>query len=289
MKNLIIDGNNLVHRTFWTAKATAKGDELKIDNFHVYFTLNAIKSYVDMFKPDHIYMCWDEKPDYQQNERKGMFEDYKGNRSSDLSPHRNNVRIREFLCSLGIPSLFPRQLEADDIVSYLCTTLPDQKCIISVDKDFLQLVDTNITVYDPIRKQIVTPDNFEEVAKCTKSDFVKVKCVLGDKSDNVPGIAGFGKVKLGKFLAGQIKLTQEEEEIYNRNHELFRLDRWKDASCQDEAVYYEQQLEGSVLPMPCYKTFIDMCKDAAMWSIFHKKEVWYSTFFAKSKMQSLFS
>ena len=50
MKTLIIDGNNLVHRTFWTAKTQSKrtgvDDPVQIANFHIYFTLNAIYSYI---------------------------------------------------------------------------------------------------------------------------------------------------------------------------------------------------------------------------------------------------
>ena len=102
MKSLIIDGNNLIHRTFWTAKNIAgTEDEKKLSNFHIFFTVNAIKSYVSMYKPDKIIACWDEKPDYLRNERKDIFADYKGNRSSDIAPHKNNSTIKEFLYALG--------------------------------------------------------------------------------------------------------------------------------------------------------------------------------------------
>ena len=88
MKTLIIDGNNLVHRTWWTAKNQAKRNEdVNLSNLHIYFTLNAIYSYVNKYKPDKTITVWDEKLDYQVNTRKTEFADYKGNRIKDNTPH----------------------------------------------------------------------------------------------------------------------------------------------------------------------------------------------------------
>ena len=54
---------------------------------------------------------------------------------------------------MGINSIFPRELEADDIVAYICREHEGSKVIISVDRDFLQLVSSECTLYDPIRKK----------------------------------------------------------------------------------------------------------------------------------------
>ena len=72
------------------------------------------------FVPDSTVFVWDEKKDYKPNIRKEVFEGYKGNRSKDLSPHQNNEVIKSILLSMGINSIFPSQLEADDIVAYIC-------------------------------------------------------------------------------------------------------------------------------------------------------------------------
>lgn len=288
MKNLILDGNNLIHRTHWTAKNAAGDDLEKLNSFHVYFTLNAIKSYVDMFKPDKIYVCWDEKPNYQVNERKSIYSDYKGNRSGDSTPHQNNSLIKEFLVCLGIPSIYPERLEADDCVSYLCDTLEGKSVIVSVDKDFLQLVDERVTLYSPISKVYCTLDNFQEVAKCTKEEFVFIKCLQGDKSDNVPGIPRFGKKKVQAFLDKKILLTEEQLEIYTRNYELFRLDRYKDAGCGTERAWLERQLSEANTMCPNYQTFIQLCIEHKLNNILSKKDNWFNLFFVKHKLRSLF-
>ncbi len=289
MKRLIIDGNNLIHRTYWTAKTQSQRTKTdtpeQIGNFHIYFTLNAVFSYVTKFNPDKTIFVWDEKPDYQVNERKAEFENYKGNRSKDDTPHQNNKVIKEMLRYLGIPSIFPRQLEADDIVAYICKQYEGQKIIVSVDKDFVQIVDNNITLYDPIRKLEYSNKNFKELTGYDNThDWLKAKCILGDKSDNVPGIPKFGKAKIAKLNKGEISLTTEEEEIYNRNLSLFRLDAFEQN--KDEMEYYRNQLVQEVASD--WPAFQAECKNRQFNSILSKKESWYSLFFLRNKLQSLF-
>ena len=68
------------------------------------------------FVPDTTIFVWDEKKDYKPNIRKSILERYKGNRIKDLTPHQNNEVIKSILHSMGINSIFPCELEADDIV-----------------------------------------------------------------------------------------------------------------------------------------------------------------------------
>lgn len=290
MKTLIIDGNNLIHRTYWTAKTQSQRTNTdtpdQINNFHIYFTLNAVFSYVTKFNPDKTIFVWDEKPDYQINERKTEFENYKGNRSSDSTPHQNNQAIKLILHHLGIPSIFPRELEADDIISYICNKFKGQKVIISVDKDFLQLVQNDTILYDPIRKKEYTLENFEvETGWSNVGDWMTAKCCMGDKSDNVPGIEKFGKAKIKKWIDGEIYLNEDQMAIYDRNFSLFNLG--KVMTMEEECSYYQKQLDTTVESN--WSAFIDECTARNFYSILKKKESWYSLFFLRSKLQSLFT
>lgn len=289
MKTLIIDGNNLIHRTFWTAKnqstKTNTDTPEQINNFHIYFTLNAIFSYVSKFTPESIILVWDEKLDYQVNERKTQFSEYKGNRSQDSTPHQNNSIIKTIAQYLGIPSIHPRQYEADDIVSYICRFTPGNKVIVSVDKDFIQLINNDTIFYDPIRKDEYNILNFEEkTGYKNTTDWLTAKCISGDKSDNVPGIYKFGKSKISRFLNGEIKLTQEEEEIFQRNYGLFNLHTIN--LDHEEAQYYKEQLD--TLVEADWNAFIGICKERNFNSILNKKESWHSLFFLKNKLKTLF-
>jgi len=289
MKTLIIDGNNLIHRTFWTAKTQSKRTNTdtpeQISNFHIYFTLNAIFAYVTKYNPNKTIIVWDEKPDYQVNERKTQFGEYKGNRSLDTSPHENNETIKGLLRHLGIPSIFPRQLEADDIVAYICKTVEGQKVIISVDKDFLQLVNKDITLFDPIRKTEYNYNTFEELTGFPDTQqWLDAKCLSGDKSDNVPGIPKFGKAKINKWLNGEVTLTEEELAIFDRNLLLFSLKAFEQNL--DEIEYYQNQLNAKVTSD--WAAFQAECKARSFESILKKKESWYSLFFLKDKLTSIF-
>ena len=288
-KTLIIDGNNLVHRCWWTAKnqaiRTNTAEPEQISNLHIYFTLNAIFSYVTKFQPQKTIVVWDEKPDYRVNERKVIFSEYKGGRSTDSSPHQNNNAIKSILRMLGIASIFPRELEADDIVAYICKSFEGKKMIISVDKDFIQLIDSNTSLYDPIRKIEYNYHNLYSLIGYSDVDtWFNIKCLTGDKSDNVTGIPKFGKAKIKKYLNGEIELSEEEKEIYNRNNSLFNLNKIMHNEAEQE--YYKSQLENTV--ESSWDEFIIECKDRNFNNILGKKESWYSSFFLRNKLQLLF-
>jgi 5'-3' exonuclease len=251
----------------------------------IFFTLNAIFSYVTKFNPDRVIAAWDEKTEYHVNERKQQYSEYKGNRSSDLSPHQNNTHIKQLLQYLGISSIFPKQYEADDIISYICRFTPGQKTIISVDKDFLQLIAANITLYDPIKKEEYNLINFKEKTGYSDTEtWLRVKCILGDKSDNVTGIPRFGKSKLVKYLNNELTLSDEEYKIVQRNHKLFNL---SDLSAEhDECLFYKEQLDTT--QTADWNSFLQECRKRELNSIINKKESWYSLFFLKDKLKSIF-
>jgi 5'-3' exonuclease len=287
-KTLIIDGNNLVHRTYWTAKNQVKkyneGDLDKIAGLHIYFTLNAIFSYVRKYKPTQTICVWDYKPDYKPNVRKDQLDGYKGNRSKDSSPHEQNETITRLLSQIGIKSIFPREREADDIVAYICKTFPGEQVIVSVDRDFLQLVNDSTILFDPIRKREFRLETFIEDTEYTKSEWLRAKCLLGDKSDNVPGIPRFGKAKVRKWLDNELQLTEEQEKIFEKNMKVFNLDEVMSHTA--EANYYQEQLDVDV--EYAWSEFVYECEELELINIIKKKEDWYSTFILSHRLTSMF-
>jgi len=231
-------------------------------------------------------MVWDEKPDYRKNTRKDDFAEYKGNRSGDSTPHQNNEVIKKILSYLGIRSMFPRELEADDVIAYLASELQGEKVIVSVDRDFIQCITPQVVLFDPIRKIEFRSETFEEQTGWPDVHaWMDAKCCMGDKSDNVPGIPGFGKAKVAKFRKGEVKLTEEELEIYKRNLLLFSLTAFNYRP--EEQKYYEDQV--AINPEPNWQKFIQECKDREFNSFLKKKENLYSLFFLKNKLQMMFS
>jgi 5'-3' exonuclease len=240
---------------------------------------------VKQFVPDSTIFVWDEKPIYKKNIRKDILEGYKGNRSKDSSPHQNNEVIKSILKTMGINSIFPSQLEADDVVAYICREKEGSKVIISVDRDFLQLVCEDCMLYDPIRKKYFDINSFEdETGFKNVEEWYTAKCLTGDKSDNVPGIPKFGAVSVKKYLndPGYI-LNESQQNIFKRNADIFCLDKYE--SLPEEKEYYKEQLEVKI--DSCYKSFLNFCKEFSFERILSKKEDWYNLFFMESLYNKL--
>ena len=294
MKILTIDGNNLVHRVYWVANNIKNVSE----NYHVYMFLNSVKSYVEMYQPDKTFCVWDEKPDYKPNKRKELLEDYKGNRDKEYGKevHTKNEIIKEMLNTMGIPSIFPRSYEADDVIKiindaydrhlttkFYMTKKLFRHIIVTVDRDLCQLISNKVSVYDPIRKVEINKENFKEILKYDKKDFIKVKALTGDKSDNIPGIKGFGKVKIDKFLNGEVFLTDEEDKIYKRNLELVTLTEDK-----EEKEYVLNQLS-KIKNDTNYDKFKELSKEYKFSQILKNDTKWYTAFFQDNRLLELLS
>ena len=277
MKRLIIDGNNLVHRTFWVAK----NQPIYNEHFHIHLFLTSVKKYVAKYQPNVTYCAWDEKADYQVNKRKALLEGYKGNRDQERNKdvHTKNYIIKEMLGYLGINSVCPYAYEADDVIAIFCNEYKDdQKVIITVDRDLCQLIDKNTVVFDPIRKVEFNLANFEEKLKCKKDRFVIVKALQGDKSDNVPGIKGFGKVKIEKYLAGEVEMSAEELAQYA--HNLLLLDLRNTLQDETECSYVKEQFKQPVEFK--FSQFKKRCEELGFHQILKNINQWYDLFFLRS-------
>lgn len=284
MKRLIIDGNNLVHRVFWVSKNQPVFNE----HFHIHLFLSSVKNYIIQYKPDVVYCAWDEKIDYTVNKRKELNADYKGNRDKERNAevHNKNYIIKELLDCLGIRSVLPKSYEADDVMSFFHDLFPeDQKVIITVDKDMCQLIDERTIVFDPIRKKEFTVDNFVEVTGYNREDFIKVKALTGDKSDNIPGIKGFGKAKIAKFLNGDYSLNSDEMALYESNLKL--VDLSVTLTDDDERSYVSEQFEREL--KQDFEAFKNKCKEYNLNKILKDINSWYDAFFMKNKLEEMFS
>jgi 5'-3' exonuclease len=282
MRRLIIDGNNLVHRAFWIAS----NQPIFNEHFHVHLFLTSVKNYVTRYQADVVYCTWDEKVDFQVNKRKELLEEYKGNRDQERNKavHSKNHIIKELLEYLGIKNVLPRAYEADDVMAIFNYLYPeDERIIITVDKDMCQLIGENTVVYDPIRKVEFNTKNFEELIGYELKDFVKLKALTGDKSDNIPGIKGFGKVKIAKFLNGEYHMSVEEKIQFENNLKL--VDLSITLQDQDEVEYVKAQFEAK--PEINFDAFKQKCDELYFHKILNSIDSWYGTFFMRSKLADL--
>ena len=201
---LIIDGHNLAFRAYYLIKSKSDKpiEECKDDVIFVF--LNSFMSYYKMGNFDSVIFAWDHKTDEhfetETNFRKEV-SDYKENRD-----HSNDAVIFTFideiiviLNALGCQNILPKSLEADDIIYYICKNHSGKKFVVSSDKDLLQIVDENTSIYSPNKKIIYNEENFHRLVGMTPEQFVVYKAILGDQSDNIMGIPRYGTKKSTKL------------------------------------------------------------------------------------------
>lgn len=114
---------------------------------------------------------------------------------------RQLLRIADYLEELPITILIHDNIEADDVIAYLAKEVFNEKVIImSTDADFVQLVDDRISIWNPPRRKLYTPELVKEDYEFTPNNYIYFKMIDGDKSDNVPGVKGIGIKTIQKDL-----------------------------------------------------------------------------------------
>lgn len=259
MKNLIIDTNNLLYR-IWHINKSVNGDCVSM-------FFRTLRSYVEKFEPDQTFSVWDKKL-FQPftNFRKELTKsEYKANRDySEMEQiHANDKLIEEILVSLGIKIMYPRVMEGDDVIAWLAHNLPGETMIVSVDQDFCQLVNENVSVFSPIKKVIINPTNLEEYIKVRPDCFLRFKAIKGDVSDNIAGLDGFGAVKAKKLAENwdeySHKLTEEQKAAVETNIKIVDLSYGYTVYPEEVQSYREQLKEWSCLT-PNLKCFKEICE-----------------------------
>ncbi len=258
-KELIIDGNNFLFRAYYAdIRNTVKGQE-KTDSV-IYHFIKMLKTLMERHKPEKVYFTWDKKLNYGkgQNFRNGLA-DYKGHREeSDTKDQILAMQepIQAILDSLGVITVYPWDLEADDVIYWL-SKQAERSLVISSDKDLLQLVDDKTDVLLATKNILVNVQNFAMNANVSHRYFILYKSILGDQSDNIKGIPRFGPVNTKKaveyFEQNNIMCRADDKEPYfdsdkwdiiENNIKLIDLGHAFD-SYPEEFAHYQQQLDES--------------------------------------------
>lgn len=146
--------------------------------------------------------------------RMAMYDEYKGNRNDDDLSEEEKEKKQEFFNVLNmLPEQLPcdvakyRGVEADDIITYLVENLKDKYdhiWIVSSDKDLIQLVDYNVSIFNIFSRKEITIDSLHETLDIEPDEYMLSRIIEGDKGDNIIGIDGIGP-KRAQTLAKQYK------------------------------------------------------------------------------------
>lgn len=198
MKLVIIDGNSLLFRAYFAMRPmmTKEG----VYTHGVYAFISMLNKILGDYAPDYVAVCFDMKA---KTFRHKQYEEYKAGRQQTPIELLSQIPLmHDVLDAMNISVFEKEAFEADDLIGTITAKASNrgiESIIITGDKDELQLVDKNTKVI--INKRGMTEfDMYDEAAminrySLTPKQFIDLKGLMGDKSDNIPGVPGVGEKK----------------------------------------------------------------------------------------------
>lgn len=200
-KLVLIDGNSLLNRAYYATPVFSTSDGQPTNAIFGFVKL--LLKIISDLKPEYIAVAFDLKaPTFRHK----MYEGYKANRSPMPEELASQVLpLKSLLSAMNIAMCEQEGIEADDIIGTLSKKFDVHSFIYTGDRDSFQLVDDKTDVYytkrgvsDLLKLSI---DNFEEEIGLKPCAIVDLKALMGDKSDNIPGVAGIGELSARKLLS----------------------------------------------------------------------------------------
>ena len=197
-KLVLIDGHSILNRAFYGVPELTNSEGLHTNA--VYGFLNIMFKILEEEKADHLAVAFDLK---EPTFRHKMYADYKGTRKPMPEELREQVPLmKEVLTAMGVPILTMAGYEADDIlgtVAKRCQAEGEEISVVSGDRDLLQLADAHIKIRIPKTSRGTTeihdyyPEDVKREYQVTPIEFIDVKALMGDTSDNIPGVPSIGE------------------------------------------------------------------------------------------------
>lgn len=220
-KIVLIDGHSILNRAFYglPEMTTTKGEHTNA----VLGFINIMFKILEEEKPDYLTVAFDT---HHPTFRHEMFAEYKGTRKGMPEELKEQVPVmKEVLKAMGVTTIEKPGYEADDILGTLATRAEqsgNQVSLVSGDKDMLQLASELIKIRIPKTKRTGTEiedylaKDVMERYLVTPKQFIDLKGLMGDPSDNIPGVPGIGEKTAGKL----IQTYHSIENIYEHLDEM---------------------------------------------------------------------
>ena len=279
-KFVIIDGNSLINRAFYGLPPlkSLSGKQCGA----VYGFVNMMISVITQEKPKYLVCVFDAG---KHTFRHDMYAEYKGTREGmpeDL--HEQLLTLKELLKAMGIEILEIPEIEADDIIGSLTRKFNEEFMLISGDKDLLQLIDDHVTVW-------LTQKGISSVLKVDrkvlKEEFniepyqvIELKAIMGDASDNIPGVSGIGKVGAHKLIEEYGDLDNVYKNLENiKGSTRTKLENDKDMAYLSKKlatikldVSLDVKIEDCEYTLPFSEEAVEIMTELGFKSILNRKE-----------------
>lgn len=206
----IIDGSSFLYRAYYSIRALTTKSGMPVNA--VYGFCRMIKKLVDTYGPEYIVVVWDSKGKTVRHE---LYEPYKQTRQappSDLFGQKD--LIKEFADAIGLVQLQQDGIEADDLMYSITEQLKQENhnsILVTSDKDLRQVLSDKVEILDPFKEEFVTKESIEQKLGFGVNRIVFYYALIGDASDNIPGVKGVGP----KMADTLVKQFESLEDLYN--------------------------------------------------------------------------
>ena len=247
MKIVLVDGNNLLYRSYF---ATAYSGNLMKNSKG--FPTNALYGFINMInkiiadeKPEYMMVAFDKGKTFRHEK----YNTYKGTRAETPDDLKKQFKLSRDLCkALGITAIEIDNYEADDIIGTFakkCNTENLEGLIISSDKDLLQLISPNVKVKLLKTHDFIMMDEneFKNTYGLEPIKMIDLKSLMGDASDNIPGVRGIGEktaIKLLQEYGSLDNLYKNIDKIKGSTHEKLINDKDNAYMSYDLATIYKE-------------------------------------------------
>ena len=188
---ILIDGSGFIFRAFHALPPMTRADGTPVNA--VFGFTNMLARLLSTHEGTHIAVVFDAGRTTFRND---LYPEYKAHRPDpdpDLVPQF--ALVRDATAAFGVPSIELATFEADDLIaSYACeaTRAGFRTTIVSSDKDLMQLVDDHVLMQDPIKQKTIGAAEVMAKFGVPSSQVVEVQALMGDSTDNIPGVRGVG-------------------------------------------------------------------------------------------------
>jgi DNA polymerase-1 len=195
----IVDVSSMFFRAFYAIRPLTSSKGIPVNAVYGFISM-IVKLFKDK-KPDHVVFCYDRK---EPSFRKTLYKEYKAHRTEMPDDLQVQMPYLKQVANLfGICDMELNTFEADDLIGTVACIAQKQDYdvyIVSGDKDFCQLVNKNVFLYDTMKEVIFDAAMVKEKHGVTPEQFIDYLAITGDTSDNIPGVAGIGPKGAQKLI-----------------------------------------------------------------------------------------
>ncbi len=195
---MVIDGANAIYRAFFAIPGLRAPDGTPTNAVLGFATM--LGKVIREERPDCIAVAFDPRGG---SFRKRVFEDYKAGRDAQPEDLSSQIPlVREVIDAFRVTLLEVPDFEADDVIGTLVAQAPSDMAvtILSTDKDLMQLVDDRVTLIDGIKDRRYEPADVEKRFGVPPDKMLDLRALVGDPSDNIPGVKGIGEKGAAKLI-----------------------------------------------------------------------------------------